>query len=189
VIDTLCGQAVRGSDVVACFYIDFAVQEEQSPAAILGSVLRQVVSTLGEVPEGIVKAFRDRGKVIGGQRLPLTGIVEFLKDITSSRRIFICIDALDECKSRHRAMLLDLLNQILQRSPSTRLFLTGRQHILDEVERHLGGRAATRSITPRKGDIITFLQEKLKEDTMPDEMDQSLQEEILKTIPENFSKV
>jgi len=66
VVDTLCKQAVEENAAVACFYFDFAAQEEQSPAVILGSVLRQVVSGLGEVPERVVKAFRDREKVIGG---------------------------------------------------------------------------------------------------------------------------
>ena len=65
-IDTLCKQAVGENAAVACFYFDFAAQEEQSPAAVLGSVLRQAVSGLGEIPERIIKAFRDREKVIDG---------------------------------------------------------------------------------------------------------------------------
>ena len=59
-------------------------------------MLQQVVGGLDEVPEKIVKAFREREKVIGGQRLPLAEIVEFLQDISSSRSTFICIDALDQ---------------------------------------------------------------------------------------------
>jgi len=95
-----------------CFCFDFAAQE-QPPAAVLGSVLKQVVAGLEAAPEGIVRAFRCRGKAFGGQRLPLSKIVEFLRDISSSRCTFICIDALDECPSGHRLKLLDLLNQIL----------------------------------------------------------------------------
>jgi len=186
VVDTLCKQDVEGNAVVACFYFDFAAQGEQSPAAVLGSVLKQVVAGLEEVPERIVRAFRSREAVIG-QRLPLSEIVEFLQDISSSRCTFICIDALDECPSRHREILLDLLNQILQKSPCARLFMTGRQHILGEVEKHLGGIAATRSITPTKNDIITFLRAKLKEDTIPDAIDSSLEEEIIQNIPETGS--
>ena len=64
VIDTLCKQAVEGNAAVAIFYFDFADPEEQSPAAIMGSVLKQVVSGRDKVPEGIVKAFRNRDKVI-----------------------------------------------------------------------------------------------------------------------------
>ena len=134
VIDTLCKQVVGENAAVACFYFDFAAQEEQSPAAILGSVLKQVVGGLDEVPERIAKAFRDQEKVIGGQRLALSEIVEFLQDISSSRCTFICIDALDEYPAEHRAKLLDSLNQILQNSPGARIFLTGRPHIRAEVE-------------------------------------------------------
>ena len=182
-IDTLCKQAVKRNAAVACFYFDFAAQEEQSPAAVLGSVLKQVVGGLGDVPERIVKAFRDRGKVIGGQRPSLAEIVEFLQDISSSRFTFICIDALDECPAGHRAKLLDSLNQILQKPPGARIFLTGRPHIRGEVEKYLAGRAATRSITSTEDDIIRFLREKLREDKMPDAMEESLEEEIIKNLP------
>jgi len=143
VVDTLCKQAVEENAAVACFYFDFAAQEEQSPAVILGSVLRQVVSGLGEVPERAVKAFRDREKVIGDQALALSEIVEFLQDVSSSRCTSICIDALDECPAGHRVKLLDSLNQILQKSPGARIFLTGRPHIRGEVNKHLSGRATT----------------------------------------------
>ena len=189
VIDTLCRQAVGGNASVACFYSDFAAQEEQSPAAILGSVLKQVIGGLNEVPEAIVNAFRNREKVIGGQRLALAEIVEFLQDISASRSTFICIDALDECPSRYRMKLLDSLNQILQRSPGARIFLTGRPHIWVEVDKHLGRKVAIRSITPSRNDIIIFLRAKLREDPIPDAMDESLEEEIVQNIPDTVSEM
>jgi len=189
VIDTLCKQAVEENAAVACFYFDFAAKEAQSPADVLGSVLKQVVAGLEEVPERIARAFRDHEKVIGGRRLRLHEIVKFLKYISSSRPTFICIDALDECQAGHRAKLLDLLNRVLQKSPGSRLFLTGRPHIRNDVEKHLSCRTATRAITPIEDDIITFLRAKLGEDTMPDAMDQSLGEEILQNIPGAVSKM
>jgi len=188
VMDTLCKQAVEENAAVACFYFSFAAKEDQSPAVVLGSVLKQVVNGLEEVPERIVRAFRDREKVIDGQRLMLSEITEILKDISSSRCTFIFIDALDECPSEHLENLLDLLNHILQSSPGTRLFTTGRPHILSEVEEHLGGRLATRSITPIKDDVMTFIRAMLQEDTMPDAMDESLEEEIMRNIPEAITE-
>ena len=188
VIDTLCKQAVGENAAVACFYFDFAAQEEQSPVAILGSVLKQVIGGLDEVPERIAKAFRDQEKV-GGQRLALSEIVEFLQDISSSRCTFICIDALDECSPGNRVRLLDSLSQILQKSRGARIFLTGRPNVRGEVEKHLGGRAATRSITPTKDDIIIFLRAKLRDDTIPDAMDETLEEEIMENIPEIVSEM
>jgi len=187
VVDTLYDQAMGGNAAVGCFYFDSATQEDQSPAAILGSVLKQVVGGLSEVPERIVKAFRERKKVIGGRTLVLSEIVEFLQDISSSRCIFMCIDALDECQAGHRAKLLDSLNQIIRGSPGARIYLTGRPHIRAEVERYLAGRLATTSITPTKDDITEFIRARLREDTVLDAMDQSLEEEILRDIPERVS--
>jgi len=119
VIDTLCKEAVEGNAAVACFYFEFAAQA-QSPAAVLSSVLKQVVRRLDEIPERIVKAFQDRGMAIGVQMLALSQIVQFLQDISSSRSTFICIDALDECPPGHRIKLLNSLNQnspeVLRRS-------------------------------------------------------------------------
>ena len=188
VVDTLCKHAQAGHAVVACFYFDFAAQEK-SPAAILGSVLKQAVAGLDKVPERIIKAFRGRERAIGGQRLALGEMVEFLQDISSARRTFICIDALDESPARHRPKLLDSFYQILQNSPGARILLTGRPHIRGEIDKHLAGRAATRLITPSKDDIIIFLRAKLKEDTIPDAMDECLEEEIIKNIPESVSEM
>ena len=80
VIDTLCKQAVEENTAVECLYFYFATQEEQSLAEILGSVLKQVAGGHNKVPQTIVKAFRDRRRVISGQRLALAEIVEFLQD-------------------------------------------------------------------------------------------------------------
>ena len=177
-----------GNAGVACFYFDFAAPEEQSPVIVLGSVLKQLIGGLDKVPEKIVNAFRDRRRVVGS-KLVLSEMVEFLQDITSSRPTFICIDALDECQEGYRLKLLDSLNQILQKSPGARLFLTGRPHIRSEFERHLAGRAATRWITPTKNDIITFFRAKLREDTMPDAMDEILDEEIIQNLPGAVSEM
>ena len=84
---------------------------------------------------------------------------------------------------------LDSLNQILQKSPGARIFLTGRPYIRGEVDKHLAGRAATISIIPPGDDIVIFLKAKLREDTMPDAMDERLEEEIIQNIPETVSEM
>jgi len=189
VTDTL-GDWARGRNAaVACFYFDFAAQNEQSPTSILGSLLKQVVCGLEEIPAKIARAFRDQKNVIGRRKLGLDEIIEMLQDITSSRHTLICIDALDECMAEYRARLLDSLKQILHKSPSTRIFLAGRLHIRDEVEERLTGMVAVVSVTPVKGDIIRFLRAKLKEDITPDAMDKNLEEDIIVTIPETVSEM
>ena len=188
VIDTLYDRVGQENASVAFFYFGFA--QEQSLAAVLGSVLKHIVGGLEEVPGGIVRAFQDKEGVSGGgQRLALAEIAEFLKDISSSQRTFLCIDALDECPSEHRVKLLDLFNQILQKSPGTRLFLTGRPHIRGEVEKHLGGRAVCRSITPNENDIVSLLRERQKRDPDQEEMDEVLREEIIQSITDTYREM
>jgi len=189
VIDRLCDWATEKNAIVACFYFDFATQKEQSPTSILSSLLKQVVGGLKRIPTNIIQALRNQEKAIGGRRLGLGEIVEMLQDISSSRPTFICIDALDECMPEFRVKLLNSLNQILHKSPSARIFLAGRFHIRDEVEKHLAGRVVAVSITPTKDDIVRFLRAKLEEDTTTDAMDKSLEEDIIKTILETVSEM
>jgi len=189
VIDTLCNQARWKNVTVACFYFDFAARKEQSSTSMLGALLKQVVAGLGEVPGEIVKAYEGQKVAIGGRAPRLPDIVKMLQTISSEKRIFICIDALDECAAEHRTKLLGSLNQILQKSPGTRIFMTGRPHIQAEIGKRLAGRVTSVSITPRRDDIISYLHNRLDEDTIPDAMDSSLGADILKKIPDDISEM
>jgi len=156
---------------------------------MLGSLLKQIVSGIEKVPEEISRAFQKQKKAIGGCGPQLADIVKMLQAITSSQPTFICIDALDECVGAQRFKVLDSLKQVLEKSPSTRIFMTGRPHIRPEIEKRLAGRAIGLSVGPRKDDITTYLHARLSEDETPDAMDESLQADILQKIPENISEM
>jgi len=188
VIDRLCDQARSRGVAVACFYFDFAAQKELSSASMLGALLKQVVSGLEEMPEEIAQAYEEHRMVIDGRGPQLADILKMLQTTSSRKRTFICIDALDECVARYRVKLLDSLSQVLRRSPGTRVFVTGRPHIRFEVAKRLSGIMTVR-ITPRRPDIISYLQTRLGEDTTPEAMDSSLKADILKKIPESISEM
>ena len=166
VIDSSCDLAREQNAAVACFYFDFAAQKEQSSASVLGALLKQAVRGLEEVPEKIVQAYEDQEKVIGGRGPQLGDIVKMLQITSSGKRTFVCIDALDECVPGNQVKLLDSLNQILQNSPDTSL-----------------------SISPKRDDIIGYIRTRLGEDTDPDAMDDSLEADILREIPEDISEM
>jgi len=189
VIDRLCDQARGQNTTVACFYFDFAAQNEQSPANILGSILKQLVCGQEEIPEEISRAYEDQKNAIGGRGPQLSDIVKMLQASSSKKRTFICIDALDECVEGCRVKLLDSLNQVLQVSPSTRIFITGRPHVLPEIKKRLTKRATSIPISPKRDDIIGYLHSKLDEDTNPDAMDSRLEADILKKIPQDISEM
>ena len=188
VVDYLCKQAIDQDIAVACFYYDFAAREAQSPTNMLGSLLSQLLSGLEAIPEEIRKGFRGQKRLLGGRRVQLQDIVKMFPAVSSSQRTFICVDALDECIPEHQLEVLGALGQILQRSPNTRMFMTGRSHIRGAVERELDGGAISVSIKPRDDDIITYLRARLRKDTTPEVMDSGLEKGIMEIIPDQVSE-
>jgi len=189
VIDRLCDEAKEKNIAVTCFYFDFAARNEQSPTNMLGSLLRQVVSGLEEIPKAVVQGFQNEKKVIGGRGLQVPGILRmFQHTITATRRTFICVDAIDECAPEHRVIVFESLGQILRGSPNTRIFMTGRPHVRGEVERKLEGAANFVFIQPTESGVAGFLREKLTKDTTPYIMSSTLEAEIMKSLPEISSE-
>jgi len=186
VVDRICDKAKEQNIAVACFYVDFAAREEQSPTNMLGSLLRQIVSGLETIPEEIRETFEDHKQVIGGRGLRVPEIVEMLQTVTSLRQTFICVDALDECVEGYQLEVLDSLKQIAEKSSRTRIFLTARRHIRNEMERHLGARATTLCIKPSNDDIVGYVRMRLGKDRCREAMDSDLEDEIIKSIAENI---
>ena len=189
VVDRLCDQFGGQGIAVTCFYLDFAERKEQSAASILGSLLRQVVSGMGKIPEEITRAFEKEKTAIGGRGPQLSDIVKMLQTTTSSLPTFVCIDALDECAAAHRVKLLNSLQQILKASPRTRIFIIGRPHVRSEIEKRLAGRVISVSVGPSTKDIMEYLRLRLDEDETPDAMNESLEADILEKILENMSEM
>ena len=186
VVDRLYDRSQEQNIAVTCFYGDFAAREEQSPATILGSLLKQIVAGLERIPDEISRTFQDHKKVIGGRELRVPDLVKMLQDATSLQPTFICVDAVDECAERHRPQVLDSLRQILEKSSNTRIFLTGRRHIKGEIDRHLSRGAAILSINLNNDDIVGYIRMRLSKDTYPGAMDSDLEDEIIKIITKNI---
>ena len=185
----MCDQVRGCKTAVACFYFDSAVGKEEIATGMLSSLLKQMVSGIERIPEEISQAFQEQKMAIGGRGPQLFEIVKMLQLVTSSQPTFICIDGLDECAGTQQARVLGALKQILEKSPSTRIFVTGRFHIRADVEKALVGQVTCVSIVPSEGDIIGYLRARLGEDDIPDSMDESLEAEILEKIPQKLSEM
>jgi len=187
VVDRLCDQTSGQNTAVSCFYLDFAARKEQCATNVLGSLLKQMVGGMERVPEEIWRAFQQETTTIGGRKPQLISIVQMLQHIASSRRTVICIDGLDECSGVQRVRLLDSLKQILEKSPRTRIFATGRPYIRAEIDKRLAGYVKSVFISPTRKDITGYLRMKLYEDETPDAMDESLEADILEEVPQDLS--
>ena len=187
VIDTLCGQGDVDNMAVACAYCDFNSQE-QSATGLFGALLKQVVSALEPVPDQVQRTFGGSKRGVGGRRLLLPDILEMLfGSLSCLGRVFICIDALDEFPAKHRPELWESLQKIVQKCPNTQLFLTGRLHIRDEVQKYFSSTADMLPISSRPHDIKLYLEMKLKRDSGLDATDKELEADILRIIPEVVS--
>ena len=168
-------------------YCDFLAQQEQSTTNILGAMLKQLASR-GGIPRQLREAFQRAKKEFGGRGLLLPDMVEIVKKtITSLPRLFICVDALDESPEKNRRELLESVQEIVRVSPNTRLFLTGRSHINDEIVKYFS-EALRIPLSPTHGDIINYLEMRLKGDVNLHAMDAKLRADIMKIIPEKISE-
>ena len=187
-IDTLSDGIDGDGLAVAYVYCDFSIRSMQSTSAVLGSVLRQVVGALEEIPDGVQKAFERAKKQTDGCGLRLPEILDMLtKSLLSLKRGFICIDALDEFPTKERAQLWKSLQRVVQECPKTRLFLTGRPQIRTEVEDYFYGKVDMVSIEPTEEDIKRYIEERLEGELDKSIIDEELRADIKSVIPKRVS--
>ena len=155
---------------------------------MLGAILKQLLERDG-IPEPLRQCFRKGKGGVGGRAPRLSDLVKMLKTtVTSLPEVFICIDGLDECLPKNRQELLESLQNIVRASPTTRVFLSGRPHIRDEVKSYFAWTIMV-SITPTIRDIERYLEMRLDKDTAPHAMDDSLRAEIMRVIPREISQM
>ena len=186
VIDSLCDRAKKEDTTVACLYCDFLAQQEQSIINMMGAILKQLVGR-GDIPIYLREAFHEAKKEIGGRGLLLADLTQMLRmSIASLPQVFICIDALDECLPKDLPALLSSLKDIVRESPKTRIFFTGRPHVMETIKRYFA-RAVVVPISPNTDDIKNYLQMKLDSDEEPEAMDNDLREGIMRSILDKMS--
>ena len=188
VIDTLLDGIDGDGEAVAYVYCDFSARNTQSATTVLGSVLRQVVGALEIIPDELQMVFERAKRQADGCGLRLPEILNMLtKFLPSLKRGFICIDALDEFPTMHRAQLWGSLQRVIRECPNTRLFLTGRPQIRTEVEDYLPEEADMARIEPTPDDIGRYIEERLKQNLDRRAVDEELRTAIRRIIPKKIS--
>ena len=185
-IDSLCDQVGEENIAVAAFYCDFVSQQEQTTDNIVGAILKQLVGR-GGIAEDLREAFQKAKKEVGGRGPRLADLMGMLKTaIASLPRVFICIDALDECLPKCLPELFESLRDIVRESPSVRIFLTGRPHVGEDVRRYFAS-AVVIPISPNRDDIQNYVAMRLDRDAEPEAMSNDLRVDIARVIKENIS--
>ena len=186
VIDSLCDRAGKEDIAVAGLYCDFLSQQDQTVSNIMGAILGQLVGR-GDIPSYLREAYQKAKKEFGGRRPQLADLMGMLRTtIASLPRVFICIDALDECLPKFLPDILGCLKDISRGSPTTRIFFTGRPHVREDIQRYFT-KAAVIPISPNRGDIRNYLEMRIDRDAEPEAMNIDLRADIIRVILENIS--
>lgn len=128
VIDHL-SKLLSRNEALAYFYFDYREQDIQTPASFLASLLHQLAVQKADFPQPLLK-FYEHFKHDKAQSL-MTDLLTVLQEVCASfDRIYIVIDALDECNSKgHRKQVLTALESL--DLGTVRLFVTSRPHAYD----------------------------------------------------------
>ena len=186
VIDSLCDLGKKENIVVAGLYCNFLSQQEQTIANVIGAILKQLV-VKGGIPNYLREAFQEGKTEFGGRGLRLADLMKILRTaIASLPRVFICIDALDEFLPKCLPELLESLRDIVRESPNTRIFLTGRPHVREDIQRYFT-KVVVIPISPNTDDIRNYLEMRLDRDLEPEAMNDDLRADIVRVILEKIS--
>lgn len=168
---------------VAWLYSDYRNASNQTLVNILGSFLRQFLTSLPHIPGNLQARLEDIRKKY--KSLETTDALDMLKHaLQELEGSFICIDALDELEPNTRRQLLEKLKELsIYKSNRHRLFLTGREHIKSEIHGKFNVPSKYEvEITASIDDIRKFLLKELAEDINPGAMDKQLEGEIVEEL-------
>ena len=186
VIDSLCDQAGKEDIAVVGFYCDFLVQQEQTTTNIMGAILKQLVGR-GGISDYLRQAFQKAQKEFGGRKLRLAELMRMLKTVIASLpKAVISLDALDECLPKYLPELLKSPGDIVRECPRTRIFLTGRPHVREDIQRYFS-KAVEIPISPNTEDIRNYVEMRLDSDTESEAINKELRADIVRVILEKIS--
>ena len=167
-------------------YADYKDQANQTVVHILGSFLRQLLTTIPEpISDDIIQKLDNIRHV--GRRVEVDDTLDLLRmRLYQLKRAFTCIDAIDELEPKVRQQLLNIFKELVINN-NVRLFLTGRGYVESEVQiRFKVEQGNIVNISARQQDIRAFVRDQTSEDDdlNPGEMDTELAKSIEDTIIE-----
>lgn len=134
---------------IACIYCNYKEEHMQSPANLIASLWAQLVQNSGSLSSDVKDLHRSHIR----QRSPptLSGVSKILQsEIGRYSKIFVIVDALDECPESNRSAMLKELRAL---QPTINLLVTSR--FLDSIANDFEG--ATRlEISASAEDVQTY---------------------------------
>ncbi|KAH8683862.1 hypothetical protein BGZ61DRAFT_58812 [Ilyonectria robusta] len=178
--DINCPGSNKGFAYFYCYRND---KKRRQPQSILSSLVRQFASPVGRRDE-IHQGARNLAKKLQDECLEMD--VQMSKDllvdlVTSYQSSTIVLDALDECDDETRGQLMDCLTFLMRQSLNIKIFISSRMDY--DIERHFRSQPMIMiQATDNKGDIETFIRERLASDAAWKDAKLELREHITITL-------
>lgn len=169
---------------IAFAYCDLQLWDNQTPQAILANFVKQLVQQLASVPE-TVKHFHDdhRGKDLSS--LSIRSFLEVLQSVISCfTRVFVVVDALDECRDRRE--LLDSIARVQAEAGVNFLATTRPEDSIEKEMKYLFQINAPIEIRARDEDMVRYINSHLSEIPVLDEENHDLSSEERNNVIENI---
>ncbi|CAG9956662.1 unnamed protein product [Clonostachys rosea f. rosea IK726] len=160
---------------IAYIYCSYQQQTEQATGKLLASVLRQLTQCVRPLPESLKNLYSMHGmKQTRPSEKELLEALRFV--IPSYSRVFLVIDALDECQTPNNRIVnfLDKLVEF-QRKYGINIFATSRY--IPHIINYFGSRASL-EIRARKEDITRYVNGQMYQLPFHVQANEKLQEEI-----------
>ena len=175
VIDRLAAFFNFQNVAVAYHYFDFRDQQCQSAEAMLSSLLKQLASAKTELSYHVLELYR---KFTRQQRQPKREDLEevIMPVCKAFDRVFLVIDALDECNPERRRAVLEALKRLYE-VQSISIFVTSRPYPGD-VQKAFEPFPKI-DIEARDPDIRKYVRREIDSNHNLDDTDEELKEEIV----------
>ena len=185
VIDRLRNAFELENAAIAHFYFDYRGQESQSAEVAIASLLKQFCLAKSKLPQPVSELYNR----LKGQRRPQLQDLEqaILSTCRAFDRVFVVIDALDECDANvHRKAFLRFLDDLRTKSPIN-VFVTSRPHIGDANE--FFDNCANIEIQAEDSDLRKFVSREIDRSDTVDEIDEDFKRDIIEKISRGARKM
>jgi hypothetical protein len=199
VIDELGTRITKSPERRACvayLYCDYRDEKNQTAINMIGALLKQVLSTLSEsksIPQDVFSLLQERWDK--EKSFELDEVQQLLaKTVRRLSKVYICVDALDECKAENRSTLLQSLATVAKECGQEcwfRIFTTGRLHVklADYVRQYPGlGNLSHIILEANSDDIRRYVEHAIQCDDN-ECMNDTLKAEILERIVNTSDKM
>lgn len=142
------------------FYFDYNNPSSQTAEDVIRALLKQLVYQLDTIPGDVLRAYKESTKM-GGQPKTKAFIELFLTCTRLFSKVYIFLDAYDECLERERSLLAPFLQQ-LDAAETIFTYVTSREHLRGYLKEILS-KAVDLEIRATPQDVKEYLAQKLAE--------------------------